>query len=253
VTDRSIGVFNADVADGPWKKVSNYFDGVADLKPTAADYAISVRKLYDLIAVDEAWQQDTELLREILLSLVSAQLHRGLISKQHDTLVAKLLPEPTPAHRGRGRPKKAFGKAAQNKKYVLYRDWIYTKARNPSLTKEQFAKQRLGITDEDLAGEYSIDRRAEMDAYLQALKPARMKQLHEGYLAELELACWLLYTEPQALARKWQEAKQHSPALTKQEFLQKFLGWRRNEINFTNALLEVLERGEKFLTRSKGR
>jgi hypothetical protein len=69
----------------------------------------------------------------------------------------------------------------------LYQDWIYEKTLNPSLTKEQFAKNRLGITDEDLEGDYGSDHRPKVDALLQELKPARMKQLDEGQRGALEI------------------------------------------------------------------
>ena len=65
----------------------------------------------------------------------------------------------------------------------------------------------------------------QVDALLQELKPARMNQLDEGQRRALELVYPLAITYPQHLARKWREAKQHSPALTKEEFLQDFFGW----------------------------
>ena len=62
------------------------------------------------------------------------------------TLADKLLPKPP--REKRGRPKGALGDNAYNKRYGLLQHWIYEKTLNPSLTKEQFAKQRLDITDE---------------------------------------------------------------------------------------------------------
>jgi hypothetical protein len=48
---------------------------------------------------------------------------------------------------------------AYDKRYQLYLDWIGEKALNPGLKKEQFARERLGITDEHLAGEHACQSR----------------------------------------------------------------------------------------------
>ena len=232
----------------PWQGVFNYLEELADAKPSAADYAMKVRKLYDVFAEDTG---DPAAVQEFLLLRMSAQQHRGLISNQHRELVLKLLPKPP--HQKRGRPKGALGDYAYNKRYELQQHWIYEKTLNPSLTKEQFAKQRLGITDEDLEGEYSSDHRPKVDALLQELKPARMKQLDEGQRGALETIYPLLITYPQYLARKWREAKQHSPALTKEDFLQDFFGWPRCEkrhpveADMIHEYLGKLEQGEKLL------
>jgi hypothetical protein len=236
----------------PWIGAFHYLADLADAKPTAADYAITVRKVYDVLAEDTG---DPVGVREFLLFQVSAQQHRGLISKQHRGLVIKLLPN-LPRQK-RGRPKGARGDDAYSKRYELYQDWIYEKTLNPSLTKEEFAKKRLGITDKDLEGEYEFDHRLKVDALLQELKPARMKQLDEGQRRALEIIYPLLITYPQYLARQWREAKEHSPALTKEDFLQEFFGWPRDrkshpiEVEIIRVYLETLDEGEKQLTNSE--
>lgn len=166
----------------PWQGAFNYLADLADAKLSAADYAMTVRKLYDVLAEDTG---DAETAREFVLFQVRGQLHQGAISKQHQKLVIDLLP--TPPVNGRGRPKDALGKATYDKKYGLYRDWIYEKTFNSSLTKEQFAKARLGITDEKLNGGQSERWHKQLQALLQELKPARMKYLDEGQRRALEL------------------------------------------------------------------
>jgi len=252
---------------------------LAASKLSAADFAIRVRNLYDLLvkktgdpaAVREfidfqmlgSWPRP----RAVPKTSPKKPLPQGghfwmrkrmkwdRISAKHREIALKLLPKPP--RRKRGRPKGALGDDAYNKRYELYQDWIYERTLNPSLTKEQFAKKRLGITDEDLEGEYSINRRAEVDALLQELKPARMKQLDEGQRRALETIYPLVITYPQYLARKWQEAKQHSQALTKEDFLQEFFGWPRDrkrlpvEADMIREYLEKLDQGEKLLTNSE--
>jgi hypothetical protein len=170
-------------------------------------------------------------------------------------LVGKLLPRP-PRHK-RGRPKGALGDKAYSKRYQLYLDWIYERTFNPSLTKEQFAKNRLRITDDDLNGKYSSNHRTKVDALLQELKPARMKGLHEGQRRALEIIYPLVITFEQRFARQWREAKQHSPTLTKEDFLQNFFKWPRDrkrhpvEIDMIREYLEILDQGEKQLTDSE--
>jgi hypothetical protein len=239
-----------------WQGVYNFVADLADAKLNSADYAKQVRTLYDVLAAETG---DAELVREFLLYQVSAQQHRGQISKQCRGLVAKLLPKSAPSGPGRGRTKGALGKASNDKKYKLYRDWIYEKTRNPSLTKERFAKLRLGITDEDLERDYSSVHRAKVDALLQDLKPARMKHLAEGQRRALELVYPLMIMHPQYLAQKWREAKQHSPASTKEDFLRAFFGWPRAgkqhpiEAEMIREYLEKLDHGEKLLTSSDRR
>jgi hypothetical protein len=239
-----------------WPDVYNHLADLADAKPNSADYAKQVRTLYDLLA---AGTGDAEEARRFLLYQVSAQLHRGLISKQHSGLAAKLLPKPMPQGR-RGRTKGALGKGSDMKRYKLYRDWIYEKTLDPSLTKERFAKQRLGITDEDLSGDYSSDHRPKVDALLQELKPARLKHLAEGPRRALELLYPLTILYPRYnLAQKWREAKQHSPALTKEDFLRELFGWPRGrkrhpiQDDIIRDCLERLDHGEKLLTNSERR
>ena len=118
-------------------------------------------------------------MREELLLLISAQLGQGFISKKHYRLVDGLLPKPAPLRRGRGHPRGAGGKSAFRKSCMLCHDWIIAKANDRSLTKEQFARARCGVTDQDLKGELSLEYRARVDAVLQELKPARIKRLDQ--------------------------------------------------------------------------
>ena len=263
MTDQSVGLLNclARVPEGPWKELSNYFAGAADAKPSAADYAFSVRKLYERLV--EETGQDAELLRECLLLLVSEQQSLGLISKEHRELVDKLLAKPKPPARGRGRPIGAFGKAAHYERYELYQDWIREKARNPSLTQKQFVKKRLGITDAEFEKDFDLnDPDAEgplhkkVAALLQDLKPARMRHSLDAEEREgLEQVYRLLVTKPQNLAQEWRKAKRYSPALTKEAFLRKFFDWPRDKETVDPSLigvwLETLDQGEKLLTNSE--
>ena len=240
-----------------WPDVYNHLADLADAKLNSADYAKKVRTLYDVLAAETG---DAAEVRDFLLHQVSGQQHRGLLSKQHSRLVAKLLPEPAPSGQGRGRTKGALGKASNTKRYKLYQDWMYERTLDPSLTKERFAKQRLGITDEDLSGDYSSDHRPKVDALLQELKPARLKHLVEGQRRALELLYPLTILYPQYnLAQKWREAKQHSPALTKEDFLRELFGWPRGrkrhpiQDDIIRDHLERLDHGEKLLTNSERR
>ena len=162
---------------------------------------------------------------------------------------------PRPPRQKRGRPKGALGNKAYDKRYQLYLDWLYESTFNPSLTKERFAKNRLGITDEDLKGNDSAYHRDRMNALLQELKPARMKRLDEGQRRALGTIYPLIITSDQRLARQWREAKQQSPALTKEDFLHDFIfKWPRDRKRFPledeiiGEFLERLDRGEKQLT-----
>lgn len=242
----------------PWKRVLQYLADLADAKPTAAEYSRSVRKLHDVLVEETG---DTKAVRKFLLLFhTSALYHRGRISKRHRELVVKLLPKPR--RRKRGRPKGALGDKAYDKGYQLYLNWIHDSTLNPSLTKEQFAKQRLGIKDEDLKGKDSAYHRYRMDALLQKLKPARMKRLDEGQRRALKIIYPLVITFDQRLAGQWREAKQRSPALTKEDFLQDFFGWTRVarkphlhpiEVDMMQEYLERLDRGEKQLADSERR
>jgi hypothetical protein len=236
-----------------WKGSFLYLADLADAKPTAADYAVTVRKLYDVL-VEEIG--DPAAVREFLLFHVPLQHGRGLISKHHRELALKLLPK-APRQKG-GRPKGALGDNAYKKRYQLYVDWTHDKTLNPSLSKEQFAKKRLGITDEDLKGKDSAYHRYRMNALLQKLKPARMKQLDEGQRRALDIIYPLILTSDQRLALQWREAKQQSPALTKEDFLQDFIfKWPRDrkrlplEDEIIGEYLERLDQGEKLLIDSE--
>jgi len=237
-------------------------DDLADLagaKLSAADYAMKVRKMFDLLADDTG---DAEWVREFLLFQVSVQQNRGLVSKQHHKLVRQMLPKP-PA-RKRGRPKESFGKDAYDGNYKLYRDWICESAVDPSLTKVQFALRRLGITKD----KYKNNNRAHarVDALLQALKPARTKSLEEGQRRAVDTIFPLLATYSQHLARQWREAKERSPTLSREEFLQEIFGWVRHfrrvrkkselhptEITMIDEFIQKIDEGEKELACSEPR
>jgi hypothetical protein len=242
----------------PWRVrgVVDYLEKVAEAKKSAAEYATRVRAVYDALiedGFDPAW------VRQFLLFQVSLQHHRERISKRHYELVVTLLPKPP--RRKRGRPKGAPGDKAHDKRHRLYLDWLYENAFKPSLTQKQFAKKRLGITDKDLNGEYSSDHHAKVYALLQELKPARMNRLGEGQRRALEFIYPRVITADLQLALRWREAKRHSPALTKKEFLVDLFGWRRVarkprlhsiEVETIREFLERLDEGEKQLTASEG-
>jgi hypothetical protein len=69
----------------------------------------------------------------------------------------------------------------------------------------------------------------------------------------------LVITYSQYLAQKWREAKQRSPASTKEDFLRAFFGWPRdrklhpNEADMIREYLEKLDQGKKQLTNSERR
>jgi AAA domain/Primase C terminal 2 (PriCT-2) len=163
----------------PWRGAFHYLADLADAKLGPADYATKVRTLYDVLVQELC---DAAEVREFLLFHLPLQN----ISVQHRKLTIKLLPSP-PA-RARNRPKGALGGKAYGKQYQLYQDWIGEKALNPSLTKNQFAKKRLGITDAQLVTDFDPHDcdaegplRKKLAALLQDLKPARIKRLDEGH------------------------------------------------------------------------
>ena len=168
-----------------------------------------------------------------------------------------------PPDRGRGRPKGAHGKAAHTKRYQLYKDWIREEALNPSLTKEEFVKKHLGITDVEFDADFDPDNpdadgplHRKVAALLQDLKPTRMRSsLASDQREGLEQVYRLLVTKPENLAWEWRKAKQHSPALTKEAFLREYLGWSRDretiEPNVIGVWLETLDEGENQLTNSE--
>jgi hypothetical protein len=228
--------------------VFNYLEDLADKGLSAADYALKVRKLYDVLVEDTG---EPEEVRIFLLSRVSAQRDLRKISQQHRELVVKLFPGLP--RRKRGRPSGVLGKKAYDKRIQLHLDWIGKKALRPAVTKEQFAKELLGIKDGDLAGEYEFEHRARMDALLQDLKPARMKQLDDGQRRAIETVYPLLVTYPKLLAQKWREASAQRPSIAKEDFLLDFLGWPRDrkrhpmEAEMLSDYLEMLDRGERQL------
>jgi hypothetical protein len=217
---------------------------------TPAEYAKAVLKLYDVLVrnADDA----ADALQFLLFHLPSQR-----VSKQHRALALKLLPKPP--RRNSGRPKGAPGRKAYSKLRQLYTDWNWEKARRPLLTKEQFAKERLGITDQDLTGDYALDHRAKIDAVLQELKPARLKRLAEGERNALETIVPLVATADQFLAREWQEAKRVAPALTKEDFVLSYCGAPADAkssphwAEVVEDYLEKLARGEKALADGERR
>lgn len=241
------------------KGVVNDLADLVDAKLSASDYAMTVRKVFDVLVEDTG---DAEWVREFLLFQISLQEHRGLVSKQHHKLVAKMLPKP-PA-RKRGRPKDGLGKATYDNRYQLYMDWTYENAIDPSLTKLQFAKRRLGVTDDQYVNSNSAH--AEVDALLQALKPARMKYLDEDQRRAIDAIFPFLINYPQHLARKWREAKESSPALSQEDFLQEIFGWVKHfgrvrtrselhpiEAEMIDEYVQNINEGEKLLAGSERR
>ncbi len=227
----------------PWNAVFKYLASLADAEPRAADYAMKVCGVFDVVVQETG---DAAMARDFFLSHVSAQHQLGAISAKHRTLVTEMLPKP-PA-RARGRPKKALGKDTHDRKYKQYLDWIYASTLDPSLTKEQFAKRCLGITDEQYKN--NNPARARVGTFLQRLKPARMKYLDEGQrVAAGTLYPFVLTHDRAKLARDWREAKRSHPELTKEEFVRNDLKCAVGEIgeDIIRQQLEYLEHGEKLL------
>jgi hypothetical protein len=237
------------VTNPPWNAVSKYLANLADAEPSAADYATKVRAVFDVVVQETG---DAAMARDFFLSHISAQHQLGALSAKHRELVAKQLPKP--AAKGRGRPKEDLGKSTYDRKYKLYLDWISESTADPSLTKEQFAKRCLRITDEQYLN--NNPARARVDSFLQRLKPARMKYLDEGQRRALgTLYPFLLTHDRTKLARDWREARQSRPGLTKEEFVRNDLKWAPGEItdNLIRQQLEYLEQGEKLLASSERR
>jgi hypothetical protein len=221
---------------------------LAESKPSAADYALTVRKVFDMLMDEGTW--DAVTVRNFLLAQVTAQHQRGLISREHHELVHERLPKP--AAKRRGRPKEALGKRAYDRKHKLYLDWRYEKTLDPSLTKEQFAKRRLRITDDQHKN--NSGSHARVDALLQDLKPARMKYLDEGQRQAIDTLYPFVLTQDRIrLARDWREAKRNHPELTKEEFVRNDLEWAVGEISedIIRRQLEYLEQGEQLLASSE--
>jgi hypothetical protein len=148
---------------------------LVDAEKRPAEYAVALRKLYDTMLKITCNAADT---RAWVLLWVPEDKRK---------LAAEVLPKPAPSGRERGRPTDARGNVAYDKMYMLYRDWIYERTLDPFLTKKTFAMRRLGVTAEDLAGEYGSVHHPKIDALLQELKPARMKRLDEGQRRSLEI------------------------------------------------------------------
>ncbi len=199
--------------------VANSLSDLAEANPAAADFAIGVRKVYDMLTGGGVEPADA---RALLVFQLSLMQQRELITKKHCALADKLLPKST--RKKRGRPKGALGKEAYDNRYRLYLDWVARKALNAALTKEQFAKERLGITEHDLAGDYEIEHRAKIEALLQDLKPARMKQLDEDQRRAIETIYPLVTAIPRTeLYGKWCAAREADPALTEEQFVKDYL------------------------------
>ncbi len=171
----------------PWTRVFHYLADLAEAKPNAADYATTVRTLYEVLVKEGVGPEDA---RDFLRFHVPAQHERGLISKQHRNLALKLLPKPV--GRARGRPPGAFGEKAYKEQYKLLGDWIYEKTLDPSLTKEQFEKKHLGITEEQYTGEDSKYYWYRVKALDQKFRQTRMTKLDEGQRRALEIIYPLL-------------------------------------------------------------
>jgi hypothetical protein len=233
---------------GLWSNTYLYLAHLADEQLTPAEYAKAVLKLYDVLIW---YADDAESALEFLLFHLPSQR----VSKQHRALALKLLPKPS--RRTRGRPKGALGREAYKKRYQLYRDWNWEKACKPSLTKEQYVRERLGKTDGDLTGEYESEHRAEIDAVLQELKPVRINRLDEAERRALETIVPLVATANQYLARKWLEAKRLSPTLTKEDFVLNYCGAPGDAksspywAEVIEDYLEKLARGEKELAEKE--
>lgn len=232
----------------PGKGVFKYLADLAESEPSAADYAFRVRRVFEIL-LDTG---GAVTVRNFLLAQVTAQHQRGLISKEHHELVHELLPKP-PAKR-RGRPKQGLGKGAYDRKHKLYLAWRYENTLDPSLTKEQFAKRRLRITDEQHKN--NSGAHARVDALLQDLKPARMKYLDEGQRRAVDTVYPFVLTQDRIrLARDWREAKRNHPELTMEEFVRSDLEWAVGEISEDIILqqLEYLKQGEMLLAGSERR
>jgi hypothetical protein len=251
------------------------FNRIADLvvaKLSADDFAISVRQLYDMLVKKTG---DPAAVREFIdfqlrfnsyPSIPKTSPNKPLpqkghfrISAKHRELALKLLPEPP--RRQRGRPKGALDDNAYNKRYELYRDWKYETTINPILTKEQFAKKHLGITDAAFDADFDPDDpdkdgplHRKVAALLQDLKPARMKQLDEGQHRALDIAFPVMITgERIALYHKWRNAKQADPALTEEQFVMDDMGITNKQLkahprlsDFVRDAIVCLEQGRKL-------
>jgi hypothetical protein len=232
----------------PWKAVLEFIEKPSNRELKPADYATSVREACKVLAE----YTDDDAAREFVLSQVLAQHQLERISKQHHQAVADLLSKP-PSKR-RGRPKGALGEETYDTKYRLYLEGTYEKTLDPSMTKERFAKKRLGITDEQYKNNDHAHTRVK--ALLQSLKPARMNYLDEGQRRSLDLLYpFVLSQSRMTLARNWREAKQRNPKLTREQFIRDDLNWAVGKISedLIREQLEFLEQGEKLLSASEGR
>ena len=72
-----------------WRGAFLYLTNVADRRLSAEDYAMEVRKLYDVLAEDTG---DAERALEFLKRRVPEQHGSGLISKQHQNLALNCCP-----------------------------------------------------------------------------------------------------------------------------------------------------------------
>jgi hypothetical protein len=147
------------------------FGDIAGLSAEA--YAARVRVAYDRLVRDCSETDPLEAARHVLLQFVAMQCHAGMISAEHQTLAAKLLPQPK---QSRGRPAGAQGDAAYERNWQLCYDWVYDKTLNPALTEEQFAKNRLHILEKDYDRDpYGRDHKR-VSNLLKDLQPSRLKQ-----------------------------------------------------------------------------
>jgi hypothetical protein len=142
-----------------------------------------VRIIYDALIGTCDDPDELALARQLLVQGITLALHKGAISAQHHALALKMLPEPK---RSRGRPQQGKGDAAYDKNWQLYYDWVYDKTREPSLTEEQFAKRRLGISETSYDHDpYDRDHKR-VSNLLKDLQPSRLKErLGEGVMRSI--------------------------------------------------------------------
>jgi hypothetical protein len=93
-----------------------------------------------------------------------------------------------------------------------------------------------------------------------------MKYLDEDQRRAIDTISPLLITHPQHLAREWREAKENSPALSQEDFLQEFFGWVKHfgrvrkkselhpiEAEVIDEYIKIINEGEKLLAGGERR
>ena len=269
--------------------VFNCIGDLAAAKLSAADFAISVRKLYDVLVKETGDPAAVRGFIDVELRFGSWPRPRAVpktspktprpqrghfrmrkrvkwerISAKHRELALKLLPEPP--RRKRGRPKGALDDKAYNKRYKLYLDCNYETTLNPSLTKEQFAKKHLGITDAEFDADFDSEDpdkdgplHRKVAALVQDLKPTRMKQLDEGQRRALDILFPLVIKyERIDLYHQWRNAKQADSALTEEQFVMDHIGITDKQLkahpglsDFIRDAIVRLAQGRKLSSNSE--